>query len=195
MTLGRREKILAGLLGAVLVIALLSLWGGDGGEGAPAGETLAERSGRLRRAAAETPLVADVVALDMAALEAESGEFEVGRNPFRYAPAPAPPPAPAPVRPEPRPTPPPTPAPTPPPVTRPAGCQVPSTSGLQYLGLFGPRGAEIAVVVNGDEIHNVREGEMIGEDFRVVEIGYESLALGSVACPEEPAVRLPVGGS
>ena len=195
MTLGRREKTLLGALGAVAVVALLAVWdGGGAADDVPRGETLAARSDRLRQAAAETPLETRVVALDLAALDAQGGEFELGRNPFRYAPAPAPPPPPPPVvvrETQQRTV---TPPPPPPPPVQ-ARCQPPSTGHLQYLGSFGSRTRRIAVVISGDEIYNVLEGGMIEDQFRVEEIGYESLALRSVKCPEEPATRLPAGGT
>lgn len=194
MTLGKRERILAGVLGILAMVAVLAFWGGGDRGRTQVRETLSARSGRLRAAAAQAPLVGDVVALDLAALEGESGEFEVGRNPFRYAPEPIPRPEPTPQQQPPTP-PPPAPEPTPPPAPDPDRCRPPSSAHLQYLGSFGRKGFQIAVVVNGDEIYNVREGEMIGDDFRVEEIGYESLALRSVACPDEPVERLAVGGS
>lgn len=193
MKLRPRERGLLAVLGGLAVVALLVFWGGGEEGEAPAGETLAERSARLRAEASQAPLETEIVALNLAALEGESGEFEVGRNPFRYAPKPRPPsPPPPPPEPEPEPKevkPPPRPEP------EEKRCQPPSVSGLEYLGFFGPEGREIAVIVRGDEIYNVREGGRFQEEFIVKEIGFESLALSFVTCPEEPAKRLPVGGS
>lgn len=193
MTFGRRQKVLLGVLGGVAILAILVLWDGGGGD-EPVGEMLSERSARLRRAAAEEPLETRVVAVDLGSLEAPAGEFEVGRNPFRYAPAPAPPPPPPVVRPEPVTRPAPKPPPEPVRQVAERRCQAPSTTQLEYLGSFGPSDRRIAVVVSGDEIYNVLEGGMIEGKFRVKEIGYESLALEFPECPEEPARRLPAGG-
>jgi hypothetical protein len=79
--------------------------------------------------------------------------------------------------------PPPPPRPQPPPID------------VEYLGSFGPPEAAIAVFTDGDEIHNLRLGDVIEGKFRVVRIGYESVDLAFVNFPEEPAARLPVGRS
>jgi hypothetical protein len=81
----------------------------------------------------------------------------------------------------PPPPPPPPPKPQPPPID------------VQYLGSFGSPESPIAVFSDGEEIHNLRVGEVIEGKFRVVRIGYESVDLAYVNFPEEPAARLPVG--
>jgi hypothetical protein len=77
--------------------------------------------------------------------------------------------------------PPPPPKPQPPPVD------------VEYLGSFGPASAPIAVFTNGEEIFNVRTGEVIAGKFQVVQIGYESVDLAFVGFPDAPPERLPVG--
>jgi hypothetical protein len=64
---------------------------------------------------------------------------------------------------------------------------------VQYLGSFGSATAPIAVFTDGEEIFNVRQGEVIEGKFRVVRIGYESVDLSFVGFPDAPAERLPVG--
>ena len=82
----------------------------------------------------------------------------------------------------------PTPPPTPPPPTP------PPLDHLRFLGSFGPPDRRIAVVMSGEELHNVREGAVLEGKFIVHEIGYESLAIAFVGFPQEPPRRLPVGG-
>ncbi|MDX1632631.1 MAG: hypothetical protein R3234_12250 [Thermoanaerobaculia bacterium] len=195
MKLRSRERILLGILGVVAVIGLLALWGGGDEGRTPPGESLAERSSRLREEASRAPLETEIVGLNLAALERGGGEFEVGRNPFRYAPKPRPPAPPPRPEPEPEPEPKKKEPPPSPPEPKEERCRPPSASDLEYLGFFGPEGGEIAVIVRGEEIYNVREGGRIQGEFIVEEIGFESLALSFVKCPEEPAKRLPVGGS
>ena len=120
------------------------------------------------------------------------------RSPFRFGPPPAPPPPPPPTREElarraaeaearrlaaeedarqraiPR----------PPPVT------------LVYLGSFGTEARRIAVFADdkGENLYNVRVGEVVEGKFIVDRIGYESVDLKFVGFPDEPAKRLPIGG-
>jgi len=49
---------------------------------------------------------------------------------------------------------------------------------LKYLGYLGPKDDRIAVFVDGQEIVLAREGEVVKDDFRVVEIQYESVVMG-----------------
>lgn len=187
MSLAPRERRLLIGLGIVVAVALLVRWvGADAGgvtgitgrapSGGPANEELAVR---------------EVVPLDVAALRPQEGEFALGRDPFRYGAVPTPPPPP----PTPPPPPPPpvvvVPAPPPPPPVP----QPPSAAHLRYLGSFGPPEARIAVVVSGDQLHNVRQGAVLEGRFIVQEIGYESLAIGFVGFPGAPMQRLPAGGT
>jgi hypothetical protein len=73
--------------------------------------------------------------------------------------------------------------------------QPPSAAHLRYLGNFGPPERRIAVVLSGDQLHNVRQGAVIEGQFIVQEIGYESLAIGFVGFPDAPPQRLPAGGA
>jgi hypothetical protein len=79
--------------------------------------------------------------------------------------------------------------PPPPPVPQP-----PSADHLRYLGSFGPPARRIAVVLSGDELHNVRQGAVLEGKFIVREIGYESLAIAFVGFPDAEPRRLPAGG-
>lgn len=191
----KRAWILLALLAAAGVVALTSGGGGD----APAVATAPQPRAGGRSAAAgqaggpaETGEILALKSLDVGEV---AGEYEPGRDPFRFYEPPPPPPAPPP-RPQPPPpsqpvAPQPPPGPTVPPKPQPPPIDV------QYLGSFGPEAAPIAVFTDpdGEEIWNVRLGEAIEGKFRVVRIGYESVDLGYVGFPDEPPARLPVGGA
>lgn len=189
MKLAARERRLLIGLGVVLVIALLVRWSGAD-SGAVVGSA---EGGSAAGVADDAATVREVVPLDLAALRPKEGEIQIGRDPFRYGPIPTPPPPP----PTPPPPPPPPPQiadvepalPPPPPVPQP-----PSADHLRYLGSFGPPAARIAVVLSGDELHNVRQGAVLEGKFIVQEIGYESLAIAFVGFPDAEPRRLPAGG-
>jgi hypothetical protein len=130
---------------------------------------------------------ARVAELDVARLDAAPRDYEPGRDPFRY------------YDPPPKPPPPPPPPPpvevveTPPPPVVDPGPQLPEID-LTYLGSFGPQANPIAVLTNGDTIHNAIQGEIVEGRFVVVQIGLESVDLGYVEFPDEPPARLAVGG-
>jgi hypothetical protein len=69
----------------------------------------------------------------------------------------------------------------------------PSADHLRFLGRFGPTSRPIAVVVSGQEIVNVREGEVVEGKFIIREIGFESVLLGFVGFPDAAPRRLPIG--
>jgi len=183
-----RSRALLGLLGVVVFLGLI--FGGDRGKSrGSGGERLDARVARQRADASNGPLVTDVVPLDLARLEPAGGSFEIGRDPFRFGPIDAPPPP----RRAPR-TEDPAPPPPPPPPPIPVGPKPPSTAHLTFLGSFGEPERQIAVVTSGEEIFNVRIGEVLEGKFVVEEIGFESLDLGFVDFPEASSTRLPVGG-
>lgn len=177
------------LLGLSLVVAVLS-GSDDSGPDLPGIEARQPPTRRATRRGAQEETADRVVELRSASLDSVPGEYDPGRNPFRFyqpprkrTPPPPPPPRPverAPVQtaqaapPEPQ-------GPTPPPIE------------LGYLGSFGPATRPIAVFTDGEEIYNVRLGDVIDGKFRVVNIGYESVDLAFVDFPEVPAERLPIG--
>nr|MBP9824920.1 hypothetical protein [Thermoanaerobaculia bacterium] len=67
---------------------------------------------------------------------------------------------------------------------------------LVYLGSFGTEARRIAVFADdkGENLYNVRVGEIVEGKFIVDRIGYESVDLKFVGFPDEPAKRLPIGG-
>jgi hypothetical protein len=182
-----REKGLLAALGLVAVVAALRFLGVGsedfgllgGGEGGGFEEGI------------------EIVTLDSERLEAPSGEYSVGRNPWAFAPPPRPEPRERPQpsveqRPEPR-----------PPVERPQPTQdaappkpKPPPVDLDYLGSFGPPESRIAVFTDNEEtIYNAREGEVINDKFRVSAIGFESVDLEFVGFPDVAPARLQPGGS
>lgn len=183
-----REKGLLAVLGLLAVVAALrflgvgsedfGLLGGDEGAGFEEG--------------------VEIVTLDSERLEAPSGDYSVGRNPWAFAPPPRPEPRerpqpPVEQRPQPQPTverqPPTSEAPTPP---KPK----PPPVDLDYLGSFGPPERRIAVFMDNEEtIYNAREGEVINDKFRVSAIGFESVDLEFVGFPDVAPARLQPGGS
>ena len=188
MTPERRQRILlAGLLGILVLVgarAVLKTVGGPGG-------------GAVRTGARTTDSnvsIESVERLRMADLELEPEEFQLGRDPFRFAVAPPPPPPPPPPRPvrnaaenQPR---------RPQPRAQkmsPAKPQPPPVD-VVYLGRFGSTSRPIAVFSDGKEIFNAFEGGVLKEKFVVDKIGYESADLKFVGFPDAPSQRLAVGG-
>ena len=49
---------------------------------------------------------------------------------------------------------------------------------FKFIGYLGPAEGKIAVLVDGEDFYLGREGEPLGEDFRIVEIGYEWVRIG-----------------
>ena len=192
----KRAWILLALLAAAGVLAF-TLGGDDDDAPAVATSPQGRAGGRSPAAgraggAAESGDILALKSLDAGEVE---GEYEPGRDPFRfYEPPPPPPPPPRPQPPPPRPQPV-APQPPPGPVVPPK--PQPPPIDVQYLGSFGPEAAPIAVFTDpdGEQIWNVRIGEVIEGKFRVVRIGYESVDLGYVGFPDEPPTRLPVGGA
>lgn len=175
-----REKVLLGLLLAVASVQgvrFLLPFVGDGGLDGVAGTG----DSGARQVASGVEL-AEVLKLDLDALEGGSVEIEIGRDPFRFAAPPPPPPRPAPP-PLPRPMAPPPPhGPQPPPVD------------VTFLGSFGPPKRRIAVFTDGKVIYNAERGDTLGGKFVVHAIGFESVDLTFVGFPEVPPERLAVGG-
>jgi len=191
----RERRLLAvlGVLGALLGLRVLWLLASPGGGTVPGLRPAAARRGGAGARSAEA-IPDHLVALRTDLLEPDpERELEVGRDPFRYAPAPLPPPPPGPSLEE---------------LERrrqeeeerrrlaeeqrlEAGPQPPEFD-LRYLGSFGPRRRRIAVFADasGANIYNAREGDTLDDRFVVETIGYESVDIGFVGFPDVPARRL-----
>ncbi len=80
-----------------------------------------------------------------------------------------------------------------PPAPRPIGPRPPAVD-IVYLGTLGRDDDPVAIFSDGSEIYNAFTGDLVKEQFEVQRIGYESVDLGFVGFPDEPAVRLAIGG-
>lgn len=56
----------------------------------------------------------------------------------------------------------------------------PPNINFKYLGYLGPKTDKIAVFEHGEEMLLAREGEVVEEDFLLVEFKYESVVMGYV---------------
>ena len=96
------------------------------------------------------------------------------------------------------PPPPPTPVPTPRPMYGPLGLPTPRPTPtppepqFKLIGIFGPRENPIAAIQLGDEISNVREGDVISRRWIIQNIGYESIDVGFIGFPPSETRRLPI---
>jgi len=61
-----------------------------------------------------------------------------------------------------------------------------------YLGNFGPARHRIAVFTDGQKVWNAREGDTLEGKFIVAQIGFESVDIRFVGFPETPPERLAV---
>jgi hypothetical protein len=201
-----RQKLLAGILGFVLLFALWSWLGPSGDDGVEIGDDFAVTPppvGRIpgagrpaARQAADT-----VEELRVAELAIQPREYTPGRDPWRFV----------------DPPPPPEPPPPPPPrgpsaeelearrraeeeaarlralAAAEAAKPKPPQFTLSYLGNFGPATRRIAVFSDGKTIYNALEGETLAGKFIVADIGYESVDIRFVGFPDWPPQRLAVG--
>lgn len=192
MTKEKRQRLLLVVLLVLLVVVAVRAvrqFSGSGGSTAgrrPAAARTAQSGGRPAAGPGS-----EIVELRLEELAQKPGEFQPGRDPFRFQPKakPKPPPAPAPAprqaerKPKPKPE----------RRSQPARPQ-PPTPDFVFLGSFGPEERRIAVFSDQQEIFNVMEGEVLKEAFVVRKIGYESADIGFVNFPEEPVQRLAAGG-
>jgi hypothetical protein len=176
------------LLALLALVAVVFLWGKVTDRSPAQDRASVSPEGRSESVDAEF----EVERLRLADLDLEPGEFEIGRDPFRFAaPPPAPPPKPAArqnqppkrARANPQAQP-----------NRGAANPQPPPVDVEYLGRFGPVDGPIAVFSDGREIFNVQQGGVLKEHFLVDKIGYESADLLFVGFPDVPAKRLAVGG-
>jgi hypothetical protein len=163
-----REYALLVLLGVLSIVAFRFLdsggLGGGRGEGA-AGFPVPE---------------GDPPAILLARLELDAEGYDpAGRNLFKYGPPPGratPPPKPPPQRPEPpkrqRPK-----APERKPTPREPSAPRPR---FDYLGYLGPKDARIAVFEDGDDQIHARIGDVVRDEFRLVEFKFDSVVFGYV---------------
>jgi hypothetical protein len=187
----RKQAILAGVLGIVLLFAVVK-WSGREKTVAPppAAPAAAERRppALARGARSRTRAVApdEIPLLTERDLDPglRGAGSDTGRDLFDFRePTPTPPPVP-------------TPAPTIPPMFGPSGPPTPTPTPappqitFTLIGIFGPSDHPIAAIQFGSEIENVREGEVVHQLFRIQKIGYESIDVGFVGFPPTESRRI-----
>ena len=79
------------------------------------------------------------------------------------------------------------------PAPTPIGPRPPAVD-IVYLGTLGRDDDPVAVFSDGSAIYNALTGDLVKDLFQVQRIGYESVDLLFVGFPDEPAVRLAIGG-
>jgi hypothetical protein len=167
--LSGREKVLIGMALAAGLGYLLLRGGALGGGGAEEADDL------LLPFEGEPP----IVRLDRLATLSDDYDPK-GRDLFKYGPPPGrakPPPPPPPRRETPkieRPTP--SPRPKPPPREPPK--PKPPTPSFDYLGYLGPKDDRIAVFGKGEDMLLARVGDVVQDQFRVLEFKYEVIVMG-----------------
>lgn len=161
------------LLGVLIVAAAFVLFWRDGGP----------LSSRREEGRARTAQLGDAPLVHWARLVAEPEAYDAGgRNLFQYH-------TPKPVRPAPQPVQRPVARKAPPP--RPTQQRVvtptttrrtarPPTVSFKYLGFLGPKDDKIAVFEKGQDLELVRLGEIVQEEFRLVDFKYEGVVIGYV---------------
>ncbi len=122
--------------------------------------------------------------VELARLEQTAVDFDPSaRNLFNYyTPPPPPRPKPKPVE---RTAPPPAPRAVPtvvrPPVQVPPAKPKPPRPNFRYIGFLGPKDNKIAVLEEGEEVLLAAIGEVIQDQYKVVEFRYETLVIGYTA--------------
>ena len=205
----KRQAILLGALGVVLLLALVR-WRPGGGGDAPAvasarppasagrpsaSATDADGGGDARsfvrgarRPAAKEISPDEVPPLSVKDLGPVKGSgTDSGRDLFSLRePTRVPPPTPTPRPPAPGegafigPLPPPPPTPTP----------HPPEVTFKFIGSFGPKESPIAVIQQGDQTFNARAGDTLFGKFVLRKVGYESIDIGFVGFPNAETKRL-----
>lgn len=129
-----------------------------------------------------------IVELRADLLQAQTGQYKGGRNVFEYhrKRRPKPKPKPEPRKPEPE-------------VKQAAASEPPAPKppafNMNYLGSFGPRERPIAVFVQGEDLYNLRVGDVVAEEFVLVRVGFESADIGFVNFPSVEPKRVAIAGS
>lgn len=193
-----KQAVLLGVLAIVLVLAVVRWRPGGGATSSPsagrarlAGEATQDdpvaARGARSRAREVSPDEVPILSPEDFKVHAGKGSSDTGRDLFDLRePTRRPPPTPFPPPPPPGdtrfvgplPPPPPTPTPKPPEVT------------FKFVGTFGPKGRPIAVIQQGDQVFNVRAGDVLFDKFVLRNVGYESIEIGFVGYPETDTRRI-----
>ena len=138
------------ILGALLVAIAFALWHNLGG-----GDDTARTAGPARTGGTVARVKIDDIKLpnvNWAALSAPRPVYDPnGRNIFTWGVIPVP---------------------TPPPKPQPPAIN------YKFIGYFGPSENKIAILNDGTDLIFVRQGEKLGGQFKILEIGYESVKFG-----------------
>jgi hypothetical protein len=190
----RRQAILFGILALLLVFFVVRWRGKERPAAAPAPAAASPSEGtdssapRSRNPRARTPAPEEIPLLSERDLDPRPriGGADTGRNLFDFRePTPTPPPVP-------------TPAPTIPPLFGPPGPPSPTATPtppeppFRLIGIFGPKEHPIAALHHGNDLINVREGEVVLEQWIIRKIGYESIDVGFVHFAPTETRRLPI---
>jgi hypothetical protein len=192
----RRQAILFGSLAVVLLFAVVK-WSAreksapvEASIPAPAAERGAPPPpfARNRKPPARPVAPEEIPHLTARDLEphVRGGAIDTGRDLFDFRePTPTPPPVPTPA-----PTIPPTFGPPGPPTPLPT--PAPPSISFQLIGIFGQKERPIAVLRSGDQITNARKGDVVFGQFKIQNVGYESIDVGFVGFPPAESRRLPI---
>jgi hypothetical protein len=205
----KRQALLFGALGVVLLLALVRWRPGKDAPAATSAPSTAVAAARPsastadpesggdsksfirggRRPAAKEVSPDDVPPLSPKDLEPPrgGGSPDTGRDLFQMRePTHVPPPTPTPRPPAPGegafigPLPPPPPTPTP----------HPPEVTFKFIGSFGPKESPIAVIQQGDTVLNARAGDTLFGKYVLKKVGYESIDVGFVGFPQTETKRL-----
>jgi hypothetical protein len=177
----RTQQGAAGAVAALGLAAAFYFWARGGTP------STASADGAARGAAGPVAIEPDLPRIDLARLESPKSRSGAGRRDlFDFGVPPAPPPTPPPVivaTPVGPPLPPPPPTPTPlPPLT------------VRYVGAIeDKRGLKVAVfLTDKEEVLTGQAGQLVGNRFRIVRIGLESVDIQEVG--SDQTRRVPLGG-
>lgn len=173
----RTQQGAAGAVLALGLVAALYFWWRSGApstasaSGAPAG-------------AAPVGAEPDVPRIDLGRLESPKSRTAAGRRDlFDFGAAPTPPPTPPPVT-----------VATPVPVVAPPTPTPPPPLNIRYVGVIdGKQGVKVAVfLTEREEVLTGQAGQLVGNRFRVVRIGLESVDIQEAG--SDHTRRIPLGG-
>ncbi|MEM6795176.1 MAG: hypothetical protein AAF725_14450, partial [Acidobacteriota bacterium] len=86
--------------------------------------------------------------------------------------------------------------PPPPPPREPPPPAVPQPPSVDFtvLGLFGPESRRIAVLIDGEDLINALERDVVKEEFVIDRIGYQTVSIAFVDFPDAEPVVLEIVG-
>ncbi|MGE5246352.1 MAG: hypothetical protein ACM3SQ_19175 [Betaproteobacteria bacterium] len=173
----RRQQLLAALVLILAAVLVYRVWARPS-PAAPAASN-GRAAGAVARAT-QTPAKAPDVELDR--LKAERPKpVAAERNPFRFKPKPAPPPPPPAERPAPGPE-----------RSSAPGVAQPPPIALKFIGIVEAteQGKKLAVLSDGRNVYQGREGDIIEGRYRILHIGAESIEMSYLDGRGRQTIRL-----